>query len=125
MIEFSSGYLLKIRRKALRRHVWFTVLDRAERAILNLVPKCVDRARSPALIDVVAKIIVKIQEALRSPLERFRNQVAKPLAQKISQIAQKWGYKNATEWAEDKAFIQYLAIGKMNDNSIIRAGHDV
>jgi len=72
------------------------------------------------LVDFVAKIIVKITEALRSPLERFRNQVAAPLAEKISQIAQKWGNSQAENWAWDKGFIQYLAICKFNNVTVFR-----
>ena len=119
---FDSSYLLEVRRKALRSRIWFKILDDAERAILSLVPRCVNRVKSPKLIDAVAKILVKIQEALKSPLERFKNQVAKPLAYRISAIARKWGNKHAKEWPENEGFVQYLAIVKFNDLLIFRVG---
>ena len=122
MIEFNARYVLAVRRKALRSGVWFRVLDRVERSILSLVPRCVDRVRSPEMIDIVAKIIVKVKEALMSPLERFRSQVAKSLALKISLLARGWGNRSAEEWAEDKSFIQYLSVNKFNDITIFRAG---
>jgi hypothetical protein len=120
MVEFSSVFLVSVRRKALRGRVWFKVLDRVERAILTLAPRCIEVARSPMLIDALAKILVKVAEALMSPLERFRNQVARPLAGKISLIAQKWGNLDAEAWAFDKGFIRYLAVCKFNDITIFR-----
>ncbi len=115
MIEFSSGFLLSVRQRALQSRVWFKALNSAERAILTLAPKCVDAVKSPMLVDFVAKIIVKVTEALHSPLERFRSQVAVPLAEKIAFLAQKWGHRSAYTWALDKSFIQYLAVCKFND----------
>jgi len=120
MIEFSSGFLSSVRQRALRSRVWFKALNSAERAILTLAPKCVDAVKSPMLVDFVAKIIVKVTEALRSPLERFRNKVALPLAEKISRTAQKWGNSQAENWASDKGFIQYLAVCKFNDVTVFR-----
>jgi hypothetical protein len=120
MVEFSSVFLVSVRRKALRSRVWFKVLDRVERAILVLAPRCIEVARSPMLVDALAKILVKVAEALRSPLERFRSQAAMPLAGKISRIAQKWGNLDAEGWALDKGFIRYLAVCRFNDTSIFR-----
>jgi len=120
MVEFNADYLLRIRRKALRSKLWFKVLDSVERAILSLAPKCVDRIKSPKLTLAVARIIVKIKQALRSPLDLFRSQVARPIAEKLSLIAQKWGNKSAWKWAEDPSFIRYIAIIKFNDNPIFQ-----
>ena len=120
MIEFDADYLLKVRRKALRSKLWFKILNSAERAILTLAPKCVDRIKSPKLTLALAKIIVKINQALRSPLSLFRSQVARPIAEKISLIAQRWGNKSAREWAEDPKFITYIAVIKFNDNPVFR-----
>ncbi|MEM2889698.1 MAG: hypothetical protein QXR42_09565 [Candidatus Bathyarchaeia archaeon] len=120
MVEFSSSFLVSVRQRALRCRIWFKALNSAERAILTLAPRCVDAVKSPLLVDAVAKIIVKITEALRSPLERFRSQVAVPLAERISRVAQNWGNTQAKDWAFDKGFIQYLAVCKFNDVTVFR-----
>ena len=104
IIKFNASYLTEVRRKAMRKGIWFKTLNQAERAILNLVPKCVDTIKSPKLIDVVAKIIVKIKNALKSPIIKLMNQVGRPLAKKLSQIAQKWGNKNAYSWIEEPSY---------------------
>lgn len=115
MVEFDSVYLLRMRREALRKGVWFKVLNRAERAILNLVPRCMGKPRSAKLIEMLAKMIVKVKEALKSEIANFTSHVGKPLARKLSRIAQKWGHKTAHKWATDERFAKYLAIVNMND----------
>jgi len=114
MLSLDSHYLARIRFEAMRRHVWFNVLSRLERGLVDFVIKAIDRPRSPKLIEVLARIIVKIKKSMISPVRRLMEQVGKPLAKKISAIALKWGNKSAAEWAEDKGFIKYLTIIDMN-----------
>jgi hypothetical protein len=113
MVEFSSDFFLKLRRKALRRRVWFRVLNSTERALLYLVPRCMKTPKNAALIDVLAKIIVKIKDALKSPIAHLINQVGRPLALRLSRIAQEWGNKTAGEWATDERFWKYLTIANL------------
>ena len=115
MFMLDLSYLLGIRRKAIRSGIWFKALTKSERAILDLIPRCVDKLRSPKLIDIVAKIIVKVKNALKSPVISLMEQIGRPLAKRLSRIAQRWGNKTAKEWAEDQSFIRYLTITKMND----------
>jgi hypothetical protein len=111
----DSSYLAKIRKEAWRAKVWFKALTQIERGLFNLSLKCVKRPRSPRLIDALAKIIVKIRRALMSPIYRLMEYVGRPLAKRLSLIAQGWGRKTAKAWAEDKSFIRYLAIVEMNN----------
>lgn len=110
MSEFDSVFLLKLRNEALRKGVWFRVLDRVERSIVNLVPRCTQKPKNAKLIDVLTKIVVKIRNALRSRMDNLINQVGRPLARRLGLIAQKWGHKTAYKWAADKGFSEYLAI---------------
>jgi hypothetical protein len=121
-VEFNSGFLLRIRRHALRKGVWFRVLDSAERAILSLVPRCMEKARSSKLIDMLAKIVVKIMEALKSSVTDLVSRVGRPLAKKLSGIAMKWGHRTAAEWAVDEGFARYLAIVNMNGIRVFCGG---
>ena len=122
VVEFDRVFLLRMRREALRKGVWFKVLDCAERAILNLTPRCMEKPKSSKLIDMLAKIIVKIENALESPVDILVGQVGRPLARRLSHIEQKWGHKNAGEWATDDGFCRYLTIVNMNSSSFTRSG---
>jgi hypothetical protein len=122
LVEFDSLFLLKMRRKAFRKGVWFKVLDGAERAILSLVPRCMEKPRSAKLIDMLAKIIVKIKVALKSQIRDLVSQVGRPLAGRLSCIARKWGHKTAAKWAVDEGFWKYLAMVNMNNIQTFRVG---
>jgi len=121
-VEFNSVFLLKMRKHALRKGVWFKVLDGTERALLYLVPRCMEKPRSSKLIDILAKIVVKIKDAVKSNVTDLVSRVGRPLAKKLSGIAQKWGHRTAAEWATDERFARYLAIMKMNSISAYYGG---
>jgi hypothetical protein len=124
MVEFDSVFLLRMRQEALRKGVWFRVLDRAERSIVDLVPRCMQKPKNAMLIDVLAKIIVKVKDALRSHINDLINQVGRPLARRLSFFAQKWGHKTAYKWASDDGFSEYLAIVNLN-NKLNYTGNSV
>ena len=46
VIMYTSSFLTEVRRKALRRGVWYGALDRVERGILSLAAQVVDRVES-------------------------------------------------------------------------------
>ena len=102
-----------IKQRALRRAMWFKVLDRVERAIINLTIRCVKRVRSPKLTRIMTTIVKKLTDAMKSRFKRLIEDVGRPLAHKMSQIAKAWGYVSAVRWAEDSGFIQYLAVTQM------------
>jgi hypothetical protein len=102
--------LARIRLLALRRRVFFKVLNRVERALFYLATKVVIRVRSRVLADALNSIVEKLIDAMESTVSRQMKHIGVPLAEKISRIAQKWGNMSASEWARDRGFIQYLAI---------------
>lgn len=122
MLFLSRAELIRLNRRAKRRGVYYKVLSRLDRAVLDLVLKCVEKPRSPKLIDALAKIVVKIENALISPVVKFMNHVGRPLAEKLGRIAQGWGNKAASKWGEDRRFIEYLAVVEMNNISGFRLG---
>jgi len=117
---FSRSGLALIKRRAMRRRVWFKVLNRVERIILDLTIKCVESVRSPKLTRIVATIVDKLANAFKNHLKRLMEEVGCPLARKLSRIAQNWGSVSATRWAEDHDFIQYLTVMCMNTPAMFR-----
>lgn len=104
----------------MRRKLWFKVLGRVDRAIIDLTIKCVERVRSDNLVRIVAMIVDKLTYALKSRLERLVAKVGSKLAQKLSQIAWNWGNKSAVQWSKDPGFIQYLAVTHKNLPSMFK-----
>jgi hypothetical protein len=113
-IPLTRGKLAKIRAKAIRRGVWFKVLSGAERAYIWLAVRVVERVRSLLLAKVLTSILRKLLFAMESRVVRTIREVGRPLAKKLSRIAQKWGNKPAVQWADDLGFIQHLAVTYIN-----------
>ena len=112
--RIANDELTRIRLMAIRRGVWFKVLSRLERGLVDLSLKVVRRIRSKILARAICSIVKKLLKALQSELKLQMHQIGVPLAEKISQIAQKWGNKTAREWASDLGFIQYLTLMRVN-----------
>ena len=115
-LSFSRVELVSIRRRAVRRGVWFRVLSRVERGIVYLTIRCVDRVRSPTLAGVIGRVLAKLADAMRSGVERLMETVGRPLAARLSEFAQAWGHRDAWKWTCDVGFIRYLAVLRMNDS---------
>ena len=106
--------LVEIKRKAIRRGVWFVALNKVERACINITSKVVKRVQSILLAKALTTIVKKLLYAMESKVERLIREVGQKLAFKISQTAQAWGHISAFKWARDPKFIRYLTIIKMN-----------
>jgi hypothetical protein len=104
----TIGRLAETKKFALRRRIWFSTLSRVERGIIDLTIKYVDRIQSITLAKVVTAIIVKLQCALESIVDRLVKTVGLPLVRKISDIAVSWGNHLAFMWADDCAFARFL-----------------
>lgn len=115
MLCLNSCYLTRLKFEALRRRVWFKILSSLERGLVDFVIKVVDEPRSPKLIEVLARIVVKVKKAMISPFRQLMEEIGKPLAKKISMVALKWGNKSAARWAEDRGFIEYLTVIDVNN----------
>jgi hypothetical protein len=112
--RIASDNLAKIRLMAIRRGVWFKVLSRLERGLVDLSLKVTRRIRSKILVSAICSIMKKLLKALESKFRLQMRLIGIPLAEKISHIGQKWGNKTAHEWASDLGFIQYLTSMKVN-----------
>ena len=111
---FSRGFLVGVRRKALRRGVWYTALDRVERGIIVLTSRVVDMVRSPALGVEIVKILVKLKKALKSGFVRRMEEFGLRRAREVARQAVEWGSGAAMGWASDLGFIRYLTLMDVN-----------
>jgi DNA primase large subunit len=98
-----------------RRRLWFKVLSAAERAIVDLTLKVVERVRSSVLKEVLKSIASKLIEALKSRSFKERAMaIGRVLAERHARIAERLGNKRAREWAEDPNFVMYLGASWLN-----------
>lgn len=110
----SVSQLVSLKHKALRKKAWFTVLNREERIVVDLVIQCVSKVRSFLLVRILKGLISKLEDAVKSEIVRFVDSVGLCLAGKIADIAVSWGNMHAKDWASDVKFARYLAITRLN-----------
>jgi len=111
----TKEWLTSIRMRALRRRVWFKVLSRLERGIVDLTIRCVDQVRSAKLALIIGRIVCKVMKAFRSAFRERMEKVGYDLAERISRIAVSWGYVEASNWKRDPSFVKYLGINAINN----------
>jgi len=117
---FSKTELLLKRQKAMRKHLWFKVLDQSERAIFNLTVQCVKQIKSSKLAKIMTAIVEKLTYSMTNRVEKLSENIGRPLAQKISSLAYSWGNLEALKWAEDNRFVKYLTVIRMNTPEIFQ-----
>jgi hypothetical protein len=111
---FTRSFLVEVRRKALRRGVWFRALDRVERGILSLTARIVDKVESAVLGVELVKILVKLRDALKSGFIRRMEEFGLRRAREVAAQAVEWGYVAARGWASDLGFVRYLTVIDVN-----------
>ncbi len=114
---FTRNFLKAVRRRAIRRGVWYSALDYTDRGILNLTSRVVDKVRGALLGDVIVKILAKLKKALKSRFVRHMESFGLEEARKIAEQAVCFGYERAKDWVYDFNFIRYLTMLNMNTPS--------
>ena len=99
---------------ALRRGVWYRVLNIVERGILDLTARYVAIIKSAKLAKIVSAILEKLKLASEGVVDRLVRTVGFSLAEKVSRIAQSWGNRIAVNWSKDADLARYLTVMKLN-----------
>jgi len=105
---------MKIKARALRHRLWFKALSRAERAIIDLTIKCVERVRSRILTKVISKIVAKILKTLKNSFLETADKFGRVIAEGLCRIAGRWGNRTASGWKHDLNFIRFLGVNTVN-----------
>jgi len=111
---FTGKYLTSVKRKALRKGVWYSTLDRVERGIVSLTADIVDRVDSEILGVELVKILVKLVKALKSGFVRHMEMFGLGRVFELSRLAVEWGNSVAKGWAHDTGFVGYVSMMDMN-----------
>jgi hypothetical protein len=110
----NRAELMKLKVKAVRAGVWFRALPRIDRVLVDLTIKVAENIRSAHLAKSIFAVVGKLEELLESKISKSARLIGRPLAEKISQIAQKWGNPSAKTWPTDSSFVLYLTIMHTN-----------
>ena len=101
---------MKVKARALRKGVWFKSLSRIERSIVDLTIRCVERVRSDLLMKTVVAILDKLLETLEEDYLKRVERIGREIAQKICEIAGRWGNPHASLWKYDQNFVKFLGV---------------
>jgi hypothetical protein len=108
-----------LRRRALRSKAWFR-LERVERAVVELTIKVVDRVKNATLAGIILRIADKLRRWIKPSFKEVALSIGRPLAERISCVAEAWGNHEAKEWLKDPGFILYLGISWLNTPKPLR-----
>jgi len=104
------GRLMRLKRRSMRRGIWYKILSSLERAQVDLTVRTVKKVRSPLLHQVLDRIVGKLCSALQSKVLLKIESVGVPLALKLSLLAQRWENKSAEAWSQDVTFARFSSI---------------
>ena len=113
----SRSALVKLKLKALRSGAWFRILKSAERALVDVTIRVVERVRSSVLANALLSVVGKLLDASRSRVEVAVKEFGLPYARKLSLLAQEWGNESAGRWMFDLSFARFLAIMHINNRA--------
>ena len=116
--------LVRLKKVSLRSGAWFTVLSWKQRRFLDIVIRTVDRIRSGLLLRVLAPLVERLLTAVGEEardgalvlMDRGAYKMMMGIAEKIVQIAERWGNRSAREWL-DEGFVRYLLVMNLPQNS--------
>ncbi len=106
----KTSELPGLRRRALRKGLWFKILSNIERGLVNLTIKYVKDPRSPMLISALSEIMTRIADAVKSTYMHILESIGRPLATQRATAALSWGNSQAQEWFNDRAFWRFLGL---------------
>jgi hypothetical protein len=111
----QKAQLLKLKLKAMRSGVWFRVLPRIDRVLVDLTIKVVGTVRSFTLAKNILAVVRKLESIMESRFLRSIKEIGFPIAHRLCLMAQEWGNPAAKEWESDVGFANYLAVMSFNE----------
>ena len=106
----SQDYLRTVRLAALRKRVWYRVLDRVERGIVNLTIDVVMKVQSSVLAGELVKILAKLRDASKSAFTRHVESYGYLKLREIVRQADALGCEGACGWLMDLGFAEWFAL---------------
>jgi hypothetical protein len=108
----SVNVLREARALALRKRVWYRVLDGLDRGIINLTLRSVECVKSPRLTGIVVSILDVLREACRSAFTRLLDSYGYDKMSKVIQVALSFGSTRCLVWSSE-ALARLLTLNNM------------
>jgi hypothetical protein len=106
----SIDNLSKVKKIALRRGVWYKILNRLERGIVDLTITYLNKIKSSTLAHILLAITEKLQATTQSVFNRTIQTLGFTLSRRISSLAVGWNNVLARNWASDITFATFLVM---------------
>lgn len=114
----SKLVLANLKKKALRKGLWFRALTGIERGIVDLTIRLVKEPRSQELLATLDSIVRKLADAIQLGFLYIAETIGKPIAEQRVRAAVSWGHERAKEWLKDRSFAQFLGLMVLNDSRL-------
>ena len=111
---FTSSFLRSLRGKALRRKLWYKVLDRFDRSFYSLTCTVVAQVESLDLGREILGLVLKLKNALKGEFVRFVESFGVKQAWSSAYHAVLWGYEAARGWKYDPSLARLHALNQFN-----------
>src|SRR6185295_14122888 len=90
-----------LRRKALRKGVWFQAMTVEDRILASLIHQHVKIVKNATLATVIARILGKLASAIQNSYLSRLQVLGRPIATAIALKAYSYGNKEALNWKND------------------------
>lgn len=120
-MSITVSHLRRVRSLTLRKRVWYKTLDKLERGIIDLTINLVESVRSPTLVDLVEKILAKLEKAVNS-FTRQCETYGREKMRELVETAQRFGNRVCGEWYSD-AFAKLLTLNEYHSRTLWRQAH--
>ncbi len=114
LVRRSSVNLIEtlgvLRKRALRKGIWFRSLSLEDRILANLIQRHVKIVKNTTLATVIARIMGKLLLAIRTSFFDKIVEVGRPIAEAVAMKAYSYGNKAALDWVHDMNYIKYMGL---------------
>jgi len=123
LIPPERNSLNRLKRISIRNRSWFSILSKAQRSFIDAIIVVTKRVRSLLMLRILAPLVRKLLVAIGGDarngalalMAEGAHKIFKNVAEKIVQIAQRWGNNSALKWLDD-SFIKYLMVINLPQN---------
>jgi hypothetical protein len=101
---------MTLRKKALRKGIWFQTLSLEDRILANLIQQHVKIVKNTTLATVIARIMGKLLVGIKNSFSDRLVIAGRPIAEAVASKAYSYGNKEALDWIQDVNYVKYMGL---------------